>query len=380
MTARRFETMETGGPGDRPLDALVVGASQAGLAMAWHLARQGLRFAVLEAGPEIGHAWRSRWDSLTLFTPAQYDALPGMPFPAPADTYPTKDPVAGYLQAYASAFELPVRLNARVTSLSRTEGGFEARTDGEVFRARQVVVTTGPFQVPFVPPAAQRLDESVTQLHSAGYRRPQALPDGPVLVVGGGNSGFQIAEELAAAGRRVDLSIATKAPVLPQRLGGKDLFWWLTHVGLMRGTTESRLGRRMSSREFIIGSSRRKLQKKGIRFRPRLTGAGARTAHFADGSTLDTAVVIWATGYRPDHSWIQIPGVARDGQIAHQRGVTGVPGLYFLGLSWQHTRGSALLGFVGDDAAYLAGCIAARRGASDAASPGPVPSHRAEQR
>ena len=380
MTARRFETMETGGPGDRPLDALVVGASQAGLAMAWHLARQGLRFAVLEAGPEIGHAWRSRWDSLTLFTPAQYDALPGMPFPAPADTYPTKDPVAGYLQAYASAFELPVRLNARVTSLSRTEGGFEARTDGEVYRARQVVVTTGPFQVPFVPPAAQRLDESVTQLHSAGYRKPQALPDGPVLVVGGGNSGFQIAEELAAAGRRVDLSIATKAPVLPQRLGGRDLFWWLTHVGLMRVTTESRLGRRMSSREFIIGSSRRKLHKKGIRFRPRLTGAGARTAHFADGSTLDTAVVIWATGYRPDHSWIQIPGVARDGQIAHQRGVTGVPGLYFLGLSWQHTRGSALLGFVGDDAAYLAGCIAARRGASDAASPGPVPSHRAEQR
>jgi putative flavoprotein involved in K+ transport len=380
MTAGRFETMESGGPGDRPLDVLVVGGSQAGLAMAWHLARQGLRFAVLEAGPEIGHAWRSRWDSLTLFTPAQYDALPGMPFPAPADTYPTKDPVAGYLQAYASAFELPVRLNARVTSLSRTQEGFEARAAGEVFRARQVVVTTGPFQVPFVPPAAQRLDESVTQLHSAGYRNPPALPDGPVLVVGGGNSGFQIAEELAAAGRRVDLSIATKAPVLPQRLGGRDLFWWLTHLGLMRVTTESRLGRRMSSREFIIGSGRRKLQKKGVRFRPRLTDADARTAHFADGSTLDTGVVIWATGYRPDHSWIQIPGVAQDGRLAHRRGVTGVPGLYFLGLSWQHTRGSALLGFVGGDAAYLADCIAAHRRASDAASPGPMPSHRAEQR
>ena len=380
MTAGRFETMETGGPGDRPLDVLVVGGSQAGLATAWHLARQGLRFAVLEAGPEIGHAWRARWDSLTLFTPAQYDALPGMPFPAPADTYPTKDPVAGYLQAYASALEVPVRLNARVTSLSRTEKGFEARTADQVFRAGQVVVTTGPFQTPFVPPAAQGLDESVTQLHSVGYRNPQALPEGPVLVVGGGNSGFQIAEELAAAGRRVDLSIATKLPVLPQRLAGKDLFWWLTHLGLMRVTTESRLGRRMSSREFVIGSSRRRLQAKGVRFQPRLTGTGARTAHFADGSTLDTGVVIWATGYRPDHSWIQIPGVARDGQIAHQRGVTGVPGLYFLGLSWQHTRGSALLGFVGDDAAYLAGCVAARRRASDAASPRPVPGHRAEQR
>jgi putative flavoprotein involved in K+ transport len=380
MTAHRSATMGTGGPGDRALDVLVVGGSQAGLAMAWHLARQGLRYAVLEAGPEIGHAWRSRWDSLTLFTPAQYDALPGMPFPAPADTYPTKDPVAGYLQAYASALEVPVRLNARVTSLSRTEEGFEARTADQVFRAGQVVVTTGPFQTPFVPPAAQGLDESVTQLHSAGYRNPQALPEGPVLVVGGGNSGFQIAEEIAAAGRRVDLSIATKLPVLPQRLAGKDLFWWLTHLGLMRVTTESRLGRRMSSREFVIGSSRRRLQAKGVRFRPRLTGTGARTAHFADGSTLDTGVVIWATGYRPDHSWIQIPGVARDGQIAHQRGVTGVPGLYFLGLSWQHTRGSALLGFVGDDAAYLAGCVAARRRASDAASPRPVPGHRAEQR
>jgi putative flavoprotein involved in K+ transport len=380
MTAHRSATMGTGGPGDRALDVLVVGGSQAGLAMAWHLARQGLRYAVLEAGPEIGHAWRSRWDSLTLFTPAQYDALPGMPFPAPADTYPTKDPVAGYLQAYASTLEVPVRLNARVTSLSRTEEGFEARTADQVFRAGQVVVTTGPFQTPFVPPAAQGLDESVTQLHSAGYRNQQALPEGPVLVVGGGNSGFQIAEEIAAAGRRVDLSIATKLPVLPQRLAGKDLFWWLTHLGLMRVTTESRLGRRMSSREFVIGSSRRRLQAKGVRFRPRLTGTGARTAHFADGSTLDTGVVIWATGYRPDHSWIQIPGVARDGQIAHQRGVTGVPGLYFLGLSWQHTRGSALLGFVGDDAAYLAGCVAARRRASDAASPRPVPGHRAEQR
>jgi putative flavoprotein involved in K+ transport len=380
MTAHRSATMGTGGPGDRALDVLVVGGSQAGLAMAWHLARQGLRYAVLEAGPEIGHAWRSRWDSLTLFTPAQYDALPGMPFPAPADTYPTKDPVAGYLQAYASTLEVPVRLNARVTSLSRTEEGFEARTADQVFRAGQVVVTTGPFQTPFVPPAAQGLDESVTQLHSAGYRNPQALPEGPVLVVGGGNSGFQIAEEIAAAGRRVDLSIATKLPVLPQRLAGKDLFWWLTHLGLMRVTTESRLGRRMSSREFVIGSSRRRLQANGVRFRPRLTGTGARTAHFADGSTLDTGVVIWATGYRPDHSWIQIPGVARDGQIAHQRGVTGVPGLYFLGLSWQHTRGSALLGFVGDDAAYLAGCVAARRRASDAASPRPVPGHRAEQR
>jgi putative flavoprotein involved in K+ transport len=377
MTARQEkegeEAMTANGTNDGLLDVAVIGGSQAGLAMAWHLARQHLRFVVLEAGPEIGHTWRSRWDSLTLFTPAQHDALPGMPFPGRPDTYPTKDPVADYLQAYAAAFNLPVRLNARVIHLSKTAEGFEIGTQAEVFRARQVVAAAGPFQTPFIPPAAQRLDGSVTQLHSAGYRHPQALPAGPVLVVGGGNSGFQIAEELAAAGRRVDLSIATKQPVLPQRLAGKDLFWWLTHLGLMRVTTESRLGRRMSSRDFIIGSSRRRLQKKGVRFRPRLTGAGGRTAQFADGGTLDAGVVIWATGYRPDYSWIDIPGVVQDGQVTHRRGVTEVPGLYFLGLTWQHTRGSALLGFVNDDAAYLAGRIAAHQRATSAALAGSAP-------
>jgi putative flavoprotein involved in K+ transport len=360
------EAMTANGANDGLLDVAVIGGSQAGLAMAWHLARRGLRFVVLEAGPEIGHTWRSRWDSLTLFTPAQHDALPGMPFPGRPDTYPTKDPVADYLQAYAAAFNLPVRLNARVTQLHKTAEGFEIGTQADVFRARQVVVAAGPFQTPFIPPAAQRLDGVVTQLHSAGYRNPQALPAGPVLVVGGGNSGFQIAEELAAAARRVDLSIATKQPVLPQRLAGKDLFWWLTRLRLMRVSTESRLGRRMSSRDFIIGSSRRRLQKKGVRFRPRLTGAGGRTAQFADGGTLDAGVVIWATGYRPDYSWIDIPGVVQDGQVTHRRGVTEVPGLYFLGLTWQHTRGSALLGFVNDDAAYLAGRIAAHQRATSA--------------
>ena len=156
------------------MDAVVVGGSQAGLVMAWHLARHGRRFVVLEAGPEVGHTWRSRWDSLKLFTPAQYDALPGMAFPAPADTYPTKDPVADYLQAYAAAFQLPVRLNAKVTELRRLEdGSFEVRTADAAYRARQVVVATGPFQVPFVPPPAAKLDASVTQLHSADYRNPR---------------------------------------------------------------------------------------------------------------------------------------------------------------------------------------------------------------
>jgi putative flavoprotein involved in K+ transport len=355
---------------DGLLDVVVVGGSQAGLAIAWHLAGQGLRFVVLEAGPEVGHVWRSRWDSLKLFTPAQYDNLPGMAFPAPADTYPTKDPVAAYLRDYAKAFALPVRLSARVIELRRTEDGvFEVRTADEVFRARQVVVATGPFQVPFVPPPASKLDPSVAQVHSAAYRNPQALPDGPVLVVGGGNSGFQIAEELAAT-RRVDLSVAERAPMLPQRLAGRDLFWWLFRLGLLRVTVDSRLGRRASRREFIIGTNKRRLRKAGVRFRPRLIDAEGRTVRFADHSTLeDVGVVVWATGYRSDYSWIHVPGVIEDGRVVHRRGVTDVPGLYFLGLTWQHTRGSALLGFVHDDAAYLANQIQAHQAALSATVP-----------
>jgi putative flavoprotein involved in K+ transport len=325
---------------------------------------------VLEADPEVGHVWRSRWDSLKLFTPAQYDALPGMAFPAPADTYPTKDPVADYLQAYAAAFNLPVRLNARVTRLSKTDDGFEVHTADQMYRARQVVVATGPFQVPFVPPPAAKLDPSVTQVHSADYHNPHALPDGPVLVVGGGNSGFQIAEELAAT-RTVDLSIATTYPMLPQRLAGRDLFWWLTRLGLLRVTVTSRPGRRMSRRDFVIGTNRRRLERAGVRFRPRLVDADGRTVRFADHSLLeDVGVVVWATGYRSDYAWIHLPGVVREGHVVHRRGVTEVPGLYFLGLSWQHTRGSALLGFVNDDAAYLADRIATGLGTAGSATVG----------
>jgi putative flavoprotein involved in K+ transport len=353
------------------LDVVVVGGSQAGLAMAWHLTRHGLRFVVLEAGPEVGHTWRSRWDSLKLFTPAQHDALPGMAFPAPADTYPAKDPVADYLQAYAAAFDLPIRLNAQVNDLRRVGDDFEVRTAGATYRAGQVVVATGPFQVPFIPPPAAKLDASVTQVHSASYRNPQALPEGPVLVVGGGNSGFQIAGELAAT-RTVDLSIATRYPMLPQRLAGRDLFWWLTRLGVMRVTAGSRLGRRVQARgEFIIGTNRRRLERAGVRFRPRLADAEARTVRFADHSLLeDVGVVVWATGYRSDYAWIHIPGVVREGHVVHRRGVTEVPGLYFLGLSWQHTRGSALLGFVNDDAAYLADRIATRHQAAISANAG----------
>jgi hypothetical protein len=194
------ETDQNASP-DRLLDAVVVGGGQAGLAIAWHLQRHGLRFVVLEAGSELGHTWRDRWDSLKLFTPAQYDGLPGMPFPGPADTYPTKDRVADYLQTYVTAFDLPVRLNTKVTSLSRTDEGFEVHAADGTLHTRQVVMATGPFQVPFIPPAARGLDPSVTQVHSASYRNPQALPGGPVLVIGAATPGSRLPRNWPSAAR-----------------------------------------------------------------------------------------------------------------------------------------------------------------------------------
>ena len=312
---------------------------------------------ILDAGPEIGHVWRSRWDSLTLFTPAQYSSLPGMAFPSPKDTYPAKDDVASYLQAYATAFDLPVQLNARVTSLTAHDGEYLVATDDGGFTARHVVVATGPFQVPFVPPAADDVDEGVTQIHSAHYRGPAQLPDGHVLVVGGGNSGFQIAEELAAT-RKVDLAVGKRVPSLPQRLLGKDLFWWLSGFGYMKVSTDSRLGRKLAERDVLIGSSARGLRRSGVTLRKRLTSAVGRRAVFEDGSEQDVDAIVWATGFRPDFSWIDVPGVkGASERIVHRRGVTDVPGLFFVGLTWQHTRGSALIGFVNDDAAFIAGRI-----------------------
>jgi putative flavoprotein involved in K+ transport len=345
---------------ERPeyVDVLVIGAGQAGLAVGWHLREQGITsFLLLDAGPEVGHMWRSRWDSLRLFTPAEYDALPGTPFPAPAGTYPTKDEVADYLRGYAAAFELPVRLNTRVTRLTKTGDTFHADTSTGPITAGQVVIATGPFQTPAVPTLARHLAADVVQLHSADYRNPDQLPEGPVLVVGAGNSGLQIAAELAAT-RPVTVAVGTRPPMLPQRLLGRDLFWWLTRLGLITKTADSRLARRLQKKgDLVIGTRWRNLARLGIQVRPRLDDVDLSTAMFADGTVTAVAAVVWATGYRSDYSWLDIPGAVDDDKVANVRGITAIPGLSVLGLPWLHTRGSALLGYVKDDAAWLASHI-----------------------
>jgi putative flavoprotein involved in K+ transport len=335
-------------------EVVVVGAGQAGLAIGHFLAQQGRDFTILDAADEPAAAWRARWDSLRLFTSARYDALPGLAFPGDPDRYPTRDEVASYLTDYARAFDLPVELGSRVHRIGKSDGAYRVELDDRTYEAQQVVVATGPFQVPFVPAIAERLDTGVVQMHSTAYRSPESMPDGRLLVVGGGNTGFQIAEELSAS-REVHLSIGTRQMPLPQRVLGRDFFWYLDKTGLIRKTAASRIGRRMRQREdTLIGSSPRGARRHGIQFHERAVDATGSTVSFSDGGKLDVGGIVWATGFRADHAWIDVEVFDETGRVVHERGVTSSPGLYFLGLPWQHTRGSALLGWVKDDAEYLA--------------------------
>lgn len=349
---------QTANGSDGRFDVAVIGAGQAGLAMGYFLAKEGRHFTMLEAAGSIGSAWRTRWDSLVLFTPRRYDSLPGLPFLGDPDGYPGRDEVMSYLERYASTFQLPVELNSPVQSVAPADGGFILNLGTRTLEADQVVVATGPFQVPNVPAFAADLTPDVAQMHSTGYRRPSDLPEGTVLVVGGGNTGFQIAKELSAT-HSVHLAIGSRQTPLPQRLLGRDLFWWLTKTGLIKKTVESRIGRRARDRDTLIGSSTRDVKRHGVELKPRVVGASGDAVTFEDGSELGVDAVIWATGYRSEYGWINIPVFDKNRRVLHRRGVTDYPGLFFLGLTWQHTRGSALLGWVKDDAEFIAERIAA---------------------
>ena len=341
-------------------DVIIIGGGQAGLAMGYHLAPRGFNFLILDAGLRTGDVWRERWDSLTLFTPARYSALPGLKFPTDPDHLPGKEEVANYLEVYAQRFSLPIVHGQRVVRLEHVSEwrGFRIQTTTSCYEADEVVVATGPFHSPLIPSFSTALPSHVVQLHSSNYRNSAQLPGGEVLVVGGGNSGVQIATELAGT-RRTWLSVGEALPTLPERLMRRSVFWWLENTGVMNVTVQSRLGQRMSQREFLIGTSTRaSARDHDVRVVGRADGAEGGLVFTRDGMVIEPAAVIWSTGFRQDYSWIAAQIADDNGRVIQTRGVSPIRGLYFLGLPWMHTRGSALLGWVGRDAEHLAGRIA----------------------
>ena len=308
----RFDVAVIGGGQGRPRNRVLPCEGKADTSRSSkRLIRSELRGAVVGI-----HSCSSRRVGTTAFLASRSPATPGR--------HPGRDEVIDYLESYATTFELPVQLNSTVQSLAPADGGFILSLGARTLDADQVVVATGPFQAPNVPAFAADLAPDVVQMHSTGYRRPSDVPEGTVVVVGGGNTGFQIAKELSAT-HSVHLAIGSRQTPLPQRVLGRDLFWWLARTGLIRKTVESRIGRRATGRDTLIGSSTRDVKRHGVEVEPRVLGASHRTVTFEDGSELDVDGVIWATGYRSEYGWIDIPVFDQDGRVLHRRGVTEYP-------------------------------------------------------
>lgn len=363
----------------RVLDAVVIGGGQAGLAMGYHLKRQGFSFEILDEQQRIGDAWRKRWDSLRLFTPAKYDGLPGMPFAGDGLAFPTKDELADYLEAYASRNALRVRLGVHVDGLRREGGTFTISAGDRQWRAERVIVTTGAFHEPRVPDVARGLGASIVQLHSAEYRSPRQLQPGPVLVVGLGNSGAEIALELS---RTHPTSVSgTPGGELPFRHGraaARFVFPIVKFAGLHVLSLGSPIGRRVlpklaSHAAPLIRTRRSELAAAGVASVGRVTGVRDGLPVLDDGRVLAVTNVVWCTGFHSDFEWMHVPAFDETGRLRQWRGVVeSVPGLYVLGLDSMYSVNSeSLLGTV-RDAAYLAGRLRTHRGPGSKVTGAPV--------
>jgi putative flavoprotein involved in K+ transport len=350
-------------------DAIVIGGGQAGLAVGKQLADLGRRFVILDASERIGDAWRHRWDSLRLFTPARYDGLPDMPFPAAPTAFPTKDDMADYLEAYAHRFELPVRSGVRVDRLSR-EGSRYIVTAGALrVEAPHVVVAMANYQQPRVPAFARQLDPSIVQFHSVDYRNPAQLKAGDVLLAGAGNSGSEIAKELA--GRHRVWMVGRDTGHIPFRIEG----FFGRHLGVRLVlrlifhhllTLDTPIGRRVRAKVLhgggpLIRVKPRDLEAAGVERGPRVSGVKDGRPVLEDGRVPDVANVIWCTGFEPGFSWIDLPILDEHGEPRHASGVVpGEPGLYFVGLHFLHAMSSGMIHGVGRDAGRIAATIDAR--------------------
>jgi len=363
------------------IDTIVIGAGQAGLSVGYHLARRGVPFVILDAGERIGEQWRKRWDSLRLFTPARFSSLDGLPFPADADSFPTKDAMGDYLEAYARTFALPVRCGVRVERVSRLGERFLVVAGDQRFEADNVVVAMANYQRPRVPAFANELDPRIVQLHSFDYRNPAQFQEGAVLVVGAGNSGAEIALDAA---RAHDTCVAGRdTGHVPFRIDGLAARLVLVRLVLRVVfhrilTVATPMGRKVRAKVLheggvLVRTKPRDLTAAGITRVPRVAGVRNGLPLLEDGRVLDVANVVWCTGFHPGFSWIDLPVFGPDGEPQHDRGVvSSEPGLYFVGLHFLFAMSSVMIHGVGRDAERIADRISAtRREAGHARRPDP---------
>src|SRR6476659_1617357 len=365
MPTERFETV-------------IVGGGQAGLATGYHLAKRGRSLVILDAGERVGDPWRKRWDSLRLYSPAGYDGLPGLRFPAKRTAYPTAGEMADYLEAYAAHFALPVRSCIALDTLARAGDRYVVTAGDRTFEAENVVVATGVMQKPHVPDFAPALDPRLTQLHSSDYRNPSQLQNGPVLVVGASHSGADIAHEVAATHPTILSGVDTgQIPAGVDTRRGRAGFRLLAFAGRHILTMDTPLGRRMRPHIRHGGAPLLRYRRKDLlaagveRTLARTVGVEAGQPVLDDGRVLDVRNVVWCTGFRPDLSWIDVPfDMGDDGYPVQYRGVVdSAPGLYFVGLLFLHSFTSMLIGGTGRDAERVAKHIALQAASGRAVAP-----------
>ena len=399
------------------VDTIIVGAGQGGLSTSYHLKRQGREHVILEQADRVAEAWRNRWDSFTLITPNWTVRLPGAEYQGDdPDGFMARDEVIAYFEDYVERFELPIRYGTRVTFIEPMEAGYRVRTDKVEYETANVVMATGLYQGPRIPPFGSNLPADIRQVHSSEYRSPEALPAGAALVVGSAQSGCQIAEELYQGGRKVYLSVSGAGRV-PRRYRGKDITWWFDEMGFWDKTIDNLPspkakfagsahgtgkdgGHTINLHQFardgvVLLGHIQSIQENRIVLAPdlkeNLANSDKGEAEMVKGidtyiekNGLDVPVetlpalrdgyeaeiipeldlegagitsVIWATGYKFDFSMVKLPAFDEDGYPVQKRGVTEFPGLYFIGLQFLHTMKSGLLVGVGDDAAYVASSI-----------------------
>ncbi len=355
--------------GDRPrkgprehFDTVVIGGGQAGLSAGYHLRQAGREFVILDANARTGDSWRAHWESLRLYSPAARDGLPGMDFPASPHHFPGKDEVADFLESYERTFSLPVRHGTRVRRLRRESGRYEVDCGDRIVVADNVVVATGTFGgAPEVPGFAGELDPTIPQFHSAQYRSPDQLPDGPVLVVGASHSGGDIAYEVAKT--HPTILCGRDTGQIPPRLEGAAMralfpvlwFVWGHVLSLSTPAGRRARGHARSHGAPLLRVKRSDLAGAGVeRVTDRVTGVRDGRPVLGEDRVVEVASVIWCTGFRHDYSWIDLPVIGDDGWPLEDRGVVrDHPGLYFTGLCFQSSFRSMLIGGAGHDAAYV---------------------------